>query len=1231
MRTTRLILGLIILLAAAGRSFGQAGATGTILGTVTDSSGAILPNVKVTVTNTAMGTVFRTTTNSAGDYQASSLSPGTYSVSAEAKGFERSLTTGFTLTVDQKIRIDVAMRPGAVTETMEVTAQAVELDTDSAALSQLVSQQQVEDLPLNGRNFVQLLFIGAGAVTVGGEQGTMRQGEGNAISVNGGRPEGNNFTLDGLVNTDQAMETPAVILSQDAIQEFKVESGTYPAEYGFSAAQINIVSKGGTNKIHGAIFESDRNNAFDALPFANANTYVTSTPTTNPVLRLNQFGFVADGPVMFPKIYDGRNKTFWMANYEGWRMNNGAVIGSRVPNPAVLTGDFSAETYPSTLGTVNGVVLPGGPLPAYGTPECTALISQGYNCMPVDPSTGQAFPGNVVPSGDFTSRIGQVALANGFFTPPTVANQPENVVNQIAHVPGPLTMNQQTYRGDQNLGKLGSVFGRFTYSNYTNQNIYNSNSPVLGLEQYYEKSKSWAISHTINLGPANVNNFRFGYLSADAPEGNASAPSPAVVSALGETGVFTKFSALQLSWPNVSPSTYDTQGGPGNAYSGSSSPEWEFADSFTSVKGRHTMGFGADYRYWTITRNLDDDFLGTWSFSSATIQSNNEPISAANPASSCPNAPVAVGAAAATPLCGTGNAIADMMLGYYSGVSNFVPGPLSPANTAGNPQTHVYNYFAPYAEDSWKITQKLTMDIGLRWDYRAATYEKNNHFFWLDTQNKQGGLCYADKTLSTNGVATNDFGVDGVTPILRYCGQVPRPGPKTPFAPRLGLNYRLTDKTVVRGGYGIFFTSYEGREIDDSGDIYPYSIRNNLNPTTQNTLDQYKLSNSLFPSYSTLTPFPESSLSFIAVIESENPLDPYVQSWTLSVERELAKNTTMEAYYVGTRGTHLLDRHMIAQQRDIAAADLAFCQEQDSAGNYFNSVGTTAVAPCSIASRLPYPNFNGTYIDSDFHGDSNYHAANLKFEHRAGDLAVTSVFTWSKSLDNKSATAGAGGSLTGYEGYMDNSRPQLDYGPSDFNVPFRFVSSYIYDLPVGRGKKFAGSIGRLADLAVGGWELTGVASFQKGFPYSISASDIDGITGSGGMRANVVPGCNLHANNYSGNLAQFSRINIKCFSQPALGTYGNSSRNAYTQPGINNWDMGLGKAFSLGEGFRFQFKMDAFNAFNHHQYSQDVGGLLVAGSGGNEPVSNNINSSTAGLIGGASAARVLQFGGKITF
>jgi hypothetical protein len=1189
---------------AVNMAFGQAGATGTILGTITDSSGAVLPNVKVTVTNTATNIAFQTESNSAGDFNAPSLQPGSYTVSAQTAGFEKSQTEPFTLAVDEKHRQNLTLKPGAVTETLEVAAQSVTLNTDDAALSQEISGEEVANLPLNGRNFMQLLLLSAGAVTVGGEQGTMRQGEGNAVSINGGRPEGNNYTLDGLVNTDQALQTPAVILSQDAIGEFKLQSGIYPAENGFGASQINIVSKGGTNSLHGSIFESNRNNAFDSSPFPTATDVISGVKTSNPVLKLNQFGFVASGPVYIPKIYNGRNKTFFMANYEGWRMNNGERVQNVVPTAAELAGDFSATTYPA----VNG--LPGGALPAYGTPTCTAVQNAGYDCLPADPTTGLNDWGSVVPASAQTARVGAVAVANHFWSAPNVANTPEGVTNFITNIPGPLVMNQQTYRGDQTLGKFGSVFGRYTHAKYVNHTQYNSGSIDYGIEQYIQTEDAWEISHTISIGGKNVNNFRFGKLRAQAPEGSI-APPASVVSALGLSGTFTTFTALQQTYPNVGFGTggFASGGGPVNSYSGSDNPNWEYADSFTTVHGKHTIGLGLDYRRWQLIRNLDDDFYGDYTFSGKTAPKNF--LSCTNPNSALNGG---------QPLCGTGNAVADMLTGFYNSVGGFVPGPLSPKNTAGNPQTHVFSYWGPYVEDDWKVSQKLSINYGLRWDFRAAAYEAQNHFFWLDTTNPQGGLCYADPQLTTDGVAPG-VGINGGN-ILRYCGKTPRGGQKEPFAPRLGLNYRVDDKTVVRGGYGIFFDSFEGREIDDSADIYPYSIRNNLTPTT--VASAPKLTNQLFPSYSTLGAFPESTLSFIAVIESENPLDPYVQSWTLSGERELARNTTLEINYIGTKSVHLLDRRNISQPYQIPASSLAFCQATDPVtGSYIN----LAAAPCNVTSRLPYPNFNGFYIDSDFHGYANYNAANVKFAHSAHDLAATAVFTWAKSLDDKSAAAGVGATGQGYQGFEYNHDPNLDYGPSDFQVNKRFVASAIYQLPFGRGKKFGGGVNRVENLAIGGWQLTDITTFQTGFPYTIIAQDIQSLNDSQFPHANFVSGCKIGGS----FTTKFQRINTACFTQPPLGEFGNIGRNTLRQPGINNFDIGVGKEFDITERLRFALKADAFNAFNHHQYGGDVGGLLVAGSGGNAAIDNNISDSKFGLITASGKSREFQFAGKLTF
>ena len=879
-------------------------------------------------------------------------------------------------------------------------------------------------------------------------------------------------------------------------------------------------------------------------------------------------------------------------------------------NPAVLTGDFSGETYQGLTGTPYA----GGPLPDYGSAACNAIIQHGRNCAPVDPTTGQSYGNNKVP---VDARLAQVAIQYGYWAAPNLSsNAAEGITNFQEKIAQPLTSNQQTYRGDQTLGKLGSIFGRYTYAKYQNSTQAQS-TLVYGLLTQYETQKSWEVSHTISLGNSMVNNFRFGYLDAQAPQG-APAPPPAAVSALGESGTFKTFSPLQQTWPSIGVTGYNTTGGPGNAYTGSDSPGWEYADSFTMVKGRHTIGLGVDYRRWQLIRNLDDDFYGDWGFGANTIQNNSEPTPSG--ASSCPNAPVPNPAMPGTmaSLCGTGHAFADLLLGYYSGVSGYVPGPLSPTTTAGNPQDHVFSYFAPYAEDEIKVTPKLKLNVGLRWDFRAAAYEAQNHFFWLDTTNPNGGLCYADPTLSTDGVAPGGTASD---PVLRYCGKVPHPGPKTPFAPRLGFNYQLTPRMVARGGYGIFYDSSEGREIDDSADIYPYSIRNSLNPTGDSSLN--KFSNNQFPAYGNLGPFPLSTLSFIAVIESENPLNPYVQSYTLSVERELARNTTLEVNYIGTKGTHFLDRRNIAQPVPLTGSALAFCQVQDANGNYINVQTPT----CITQNRRPYPNFTSYYIDSDWHGYSNYNAVNIKFEHRAHDLAVTGVFTWARSMDDKSAAAGVGATGAGYQGFENNHNPNLDYGPSDFDVDHRFVASYIYQLPFGRGKKFASGVNKVVDEAIGGWQLSGIVTLQTGFPFTWQASDIDGLNATNFQHANFVPGCDVK----KGLTMKFQWVNPDCFSQPALGVYGNIGRNSLRQPGLENFDTAIGKAFALGEHASFKLNIGTFNTFNHAQYAGDVGGLATSGSGGNQGIDAGVGDTYAGYIFGANSARVIQLGGKLVF
>ena len=1170
----RSLLFALLFLISARLLYGQAG-VGTILGTVTDNSGATIAKAHVSVTNVNTNITERTETTDAGTYSVPYLKPGIYRVTVESTGFQKAVVDTINLVVDQQYRVDVTLKPGQVSETVEVTANAVALDTETASVSQLVSQKQVEQLPLNGRNFLNLLFIGAGAVQTTGEQGQMRQGEGNAISINGGRPTSNNYTLDGLVNTDTALNTPAVILSQDAIQEFKVQSETYSAEYGFSANQINIVSKSGTNQFHGTAFEFLRNDAYDAR---------STFQQTIPELRQNQFGFVLGGPVYIPKVYDGRNKTFFLVNYEGWRIRNGTNGFYNVPDPAQLSGDFSSS---GLLTVAQGCV-----------PSATTF------CMPIDPATSAPFPGNKIDPSRF-SRLAQVAIGASLFPAPNCLTG-GCLGNYRLNTTLSNTVDQQTYKLDQNLGRFGSVFFRYTKAEYSNQNINGSVSIPFGVGQFQEESESWQISHTISVGHNNVNNFRFGHLDPSAIQGSNPAPQ-SDVTALGLSGVFQNLANYARAYPDMS-----LQGLPGTAFGSqvndtttSDVPMWEFADSFSMIRGRHTVTIGFDYRRWVQKRDLSADFLGSFTFNNDTILNNGSATGfGGQPAKGC-----------ATPTCGTGNSIADFLLGYYGAVSTFQPGPFSPADVAGNLNKYHFQYVAPFVQDDWKVTNRLTVNLGLRWDYRSVPYEETNKMFWFDLQNPGGGLCYADKNLGTASVSGlgGPIAPDG-NGFYRYCGRNnPADGSKKPFAPRIGLAWRpLGNRTVIRAGYGLFFDSAETREIDDSGDIYPFVVRASDNPTVDPTLP--KLTDNMFPPVSLHQVSPATDGSqFFAVIISEKPRNPYVQQWSLSVQRELARNTTLEVNYVGNKGTHLLDRANIGQ--GPPPADPTLCDPSTG--------GSPTAGDCPALSRRPFANITSSlgFLDSQWEGYSNYNAANVKFERRTSSMAVVSVYTWAKSMDDKSAAAGVG-ATNAFAGHMVERDPARDYGLSDFDVNHRFVTSFVYQLPVGRGKRYMSNANRVTDLALGGWQVTGVVTFQKGFPFSILANDQFGLLTTFTQRANIL--CDPNSG-FKKSITEW--FNTSCFNQGLAGQFGDVGRNTLRQPGINNWDFGIGKTFNFTERIGLQFRAETFNLFNHTQYGYDP----FTSTGIGSSVDNNPNDPQYGKVIAARPGRILQLGAKFTF
>ena len=463
----------------------------------------------------------------------------------------------------------------------------------------------------------------------------------------------------------------------------------------------------------------------------------------------------------------------------------------------------------------------------------------------------------------------------------------------------PQVQDQFTIRGDQDLAKLGRVFVRYTDTSY--ENTATSNLIAAGDRVFAQDTQNWQVSHSWPIQNTLVNQFRMGHVAARADQHGIPCPQ-ADIDFLDVTGVFTNVPDDQRECPSIGMDGYAGTGGAVNAYTASNQPMWDISNTTTWVKGSHTLNFGFNYRRWWLQRDLATGFLGNYAYN--------------------------VGF--------TGNVVADMLLGYYSGVGVFQPAAYSVPGAAGNPREFNFQYFAPYFQDDWRVSSKLTVNLGLRWDYRNVPYETNNRMAWRNVDFAPGGLLVADQSLVDGGI------VDGA--YYQYAG---RRSPENPdrfkaFAPRFGFAWRpIGERTVIRGGYGVFFDSAEGREIDGAADVYPYVSRGNYTqsvgqPTPLQTSD------ALFPSFAAPGVATPAANTFLAVNASPLPRNPYVQQWSLGVQREVLPRTSLELNYIGTHGSNLLMRRNIAQALLYDPAN-----------------------PQSVDARKPFPNF-GTYIDSEW-------------------------------------------------------------------------------------------------------------------------------------------------------------------------------------------------------------------------------------------------------------------------
>lgn len=1158
---------------------------GTLVGHVKDPSGAAVVGAKLTATNVGTGEIRTATTNQVGDYTVSLLNPGTYDLTVSSVGFKGETKFGIVLNVDQTVRTDMSLVIGSASASVTVAANALSLDTDTASVGQVVSSKDINQLPLYGRNFQDLMFLSPGAVNnPGGEQSTYRitiSGTGiSSVSIGGSRGSSEGYTVDGTTILDIGYDTPAYGPSLDDIQEFDELSKSYSAAYGYSMNQINLVSKSGTNSYHGSVFEYLRNNYVDAI----AHGTTISSTSTIPTLRLNQFGYSLGGPVLIPRVYNGKNKTFFFANYEGYRQTTGG--GSAAPASVPTSDEMNGKFYPSVLGNFTAAQAPAG----VGYTQCGHTYHAGdphplFN--PFDPN-GCPFP--VAPDGSYTipanliSNLGKIIMRPGIYYPSgsNVSGATVPFQNYLYSTNSYLNFDQQNYRIDQTIGSKDQIF--FHAVKHDEKTSGTADVPTNSTYQS-QPARLYTTTETHVFSPNLTNQIRLGFMEALWVNG----PNATITQTdLGSLNWPNPFTAAGEGYPHVE---YDSSPlNDGYSYGGggaktnytrfSDDSIWDLGESAIWSVKRHTLSFGFGGRRIHLNLNPGDDSLGT-------VNYNGEY---------------------------SGDSFADSLLGTAPGLTIHETGPLS--NPSQGPEAHLHlTWWAPWVQDDWRVNDKLTLNLGLRYEYLATPFEEQNFFIWPDF-NAPGGAIYM-----ANSKIVQKFG--GVNPFAPATGiyvsppngeRGPGPSQKNDWSPRLGFAYQVNDKTVLRGGFGKYFDTIEENELQaSSAGIYP-SVATVASGTDAGLSYPAAYNTNSLPKTSVSAPilsyyaYPKTSTLGFLQIQGDQYKNPYYLAWNLGVERELPWQNKLIVEYVANHGADQFSRSNPNAPKQCIA--LNGCTV---------TANTSATVPWQ--QRTPYRNLG--YLDyAGFDGFSNYNAMNVEVEHRTQDLDLIASYTWSKELDTKSGVAGFTGDNAGWAGIQDGRNISAEYGLGNFDVGQALRITMVYGLPFGRGKAFASNISKGLDEVIGGWQFGTLTFFQGGLPFTVSATDINGANNTYAERANINPtpaGFHKSLKQWY-SYDQTPGSNDATYTQPAPGYYGDSHRDSIRMPGQINSDMSLTKNFPVRESLGIQFRLDAFNALNHWNPGQ--------------PENYGLTGVAVGQIfpyDSQTGPRIMQISGRVTF
>jgi hypothetical protein len=1099
MRALHVCLVMAGLLIGAPRPAASQVTTGSILGTVTDSQGQIVPGATVTITDPSKGTSTTTVTDPDGNYSAPFLVPGTYEVAIELTGFKKHVRQGVVVQVNDRARIDATLEVGAMTETTNVVAAAPLVKTDSSEVGTVIEEKAIRELPLNGRNFATLVYLVPG-VTPGqaGENlsgaSTFNPRGASNFNALGQQANANGWLIDGIDNNEFTFNTVIVAPSVESVREFKVLNGVFSAEFGRGAGVVSVSTKSGSNDWHGTAFDFIRNDVFDAHNYFAQRTTASGAEVPKPPLRRHQFGGAIGGPLSIPGLYNGSSRTFFFADYSGLKETRGLSFVNTVPTVASRNGDFSDFRNPTT-----------GALIVIYDPLTTRLNPDFNPSQPVSATNPQflrdPFPGNVIPQ----NRINSVGRNVASIYPEP--NQPGNFNNYLTTANREVTENQVTGRVDHRLSDSDSFFVRFTYGKFKldapqGQAACCLPTPpdaaarfdlgpfVAGIQNTRLTTHGLAFNHTKIFGQGLVNEFRFGYartlpFTVQSDYGHDASTS------LGIMGI--NVNEITTGLPNINIADFTgLSGGPNFLPVNPKQVHFQLEDALVQMKGRHQLKYG--YR-WVFRQ--PSPLTHTDTRSTLTLARNfvNNPVNNTG---------------------GTG--LATLLLGFVNtGARGFLMEPYV---------LDVHEHGA-FIQDDFKLRNNITVNAGVRYEIFTPGVEHEDRLTNYDMVGKR--FIYA--------------GVDGATRAVNKKTQYGN------WAPRLGVAWDLFGNatTVLRTGYGITYFPIPHAAGNMIGLQPPWAITQNFSTET-NPLNYSNLPliSQPFPAITTVQPRTTAELNAAnprVLGHSFENETPYTQQWHLGIERALFTNYMVEVGYLGSKGTHLIFGY---NPNEV----------QPGLG--------------SQASRRLIPELNNinNMIQFDPRNRSTYHAGILKVQRRfSGGLQFLSSYTWSKSLDY-GGSAASGGGQTG--GPQTVTNLDAGKGPSGFDVRHRYVLSWVWDLPFGPGKRWVteGVLGQI----VGGWQLSGIATFQGGRPFNVNLNT--GVNNGAPSWPNRIG---------SGELDNPDRalwFDPTAFVAPPANTFGNVGRGVLYSPGQKNIDASITRRFALVGRSNLMLRLDAFNLTN---------------------------------------------------